>query len=375
MEENEKKVITTVLVLTSRDVGNDGGEASLMESKRKFLLKEGVALKYFLFRKRKIEEVKKCTVGKPMSRWTIFFPFLWLLPLMSQIKKEKVQWLVISSPFLYFSMPIFLLLKLKGLRVSLDYQGCLEELLEYNHIDKPYYRRLSVYLVLKLFEFIFVKFCADLVEVVSENGKKYIREKYFYNGRVAVIPCGVEEVFSEEEWFANREKWRARFCISPEEDCFVYCGGLSPWQNVDKVLDFCRENATKKVFIFTSRSNHSYLESLGIPNLNIGFLPHDQMVGALCAFDYGFLLRKSDMTNYVAYPNKYSEYVNARLKVILLSKDIGCISAGSNTFIFMDDLIKGKRMSCQDQSNFQNEAIKTSYGKTIPFLAGIYLAG
>jgi len=60
-------------------------------------------------------------------------------------------------------------------------------------------------------------------------------------------------------------------------------------------------------------------------NVFITSLSHREVTEALCAFDFGILLHRRDVTNHVAFPNKVGEYLNARLRIIIDSEDIGCV--------------------------------------------------
>ena len=64
-------------------------------------------------------------------------------------------------------------------------------------------------------------------------------------------------------------------------------------------------------------------------------------------FDYGLLLRDENITNYIAFPNKFSEYLNARLTILLKNKNIGCFINKiefENFYILSENLnIKHKR--------------------------------
>lgn len=368
--------MTNVIVMTSRDLLHDGGEASLMESKRKSLLRLGIEIRYFLFSNVEKEIIGKSSlpVASVFSKWKAFVISLWIFSLVKEIKSKKVRWVVVSSPFLYFYFPVFYFLKKKyRLRISLDFQGCVEEFIEYNHLRKPYAVRFVVFLIFKVFEFFFVRFCVDLAEVVSNNGGKYLKRKYGFKGDIVIIPCGVDAVYDHADVSKFRKKWRDAFNIDSDDVCFVYCGGLSPWQNVDKVVDYAL-SVDFPVYIFTSKQNHHHLKSFGAANLHVHSLSHREMLEALCAFDFGFLLRDRDLTNYVAYPNKYSEYINARLRVVLLNRDIGCISERKELYLSFEEINSEGFVGDRVEDHVFREEVKlTSYSHTIKSLADFYL--
>ena len=73
-----------------------------------------------------------------------------------------------------------------------------------------------------------------------------------------------------------------------------------------------------RVHFFVPRAHHAELAGLALANVRFGFLPSEQLQNALCAFDYGLLMRRAEgLANSFAFPLKASEYANARLGILL----------------------------------------------------------
>jgi len=209
------------------------------------------------------------------------------------------------------------------LAVSVDLQGALEEITEYAMMGGGVRSRV-LYYILRRQERRLVERVADVVEVVSHNFARYVRERYpRFKGEIAVVPCGLSTAFDDHAYAENRAHWRCKLAIEPHRPAAVYVGGLYKWQRVNEVVDFARRRQDWQFYLFVRGDT----TSLGdIPaNVRISWLSHKDLLEALCAFDYGFLLRNEDVTNWVAFPNKAAEYLNARLKVIVDTKNVGCI--------------------------------------------------
>jgi hypothetical protein len=137
------------------------------------------------------------------------------------------------------------------------------------------------------------------------------------------VPCGVAEDLSEGKYQQLRDKWRATLSIKENECAAVFAGGVSKWQCIDDVMSFF-VNFDGRVFLFTSKTNIEFLKKR-YPSINVEYstFSPEELREALCAFDFGLLPRDIDSTNFVAWPNKASEYYNARLTILLKNKEIG----------------------------------------------------
>jgi glycosyltransferase involved in cell wall biosynthesis len=226
-----------------------------------------------------------------------------------------------------------------GIPVSFDMHGALEELIEYNLAFGSRLASGLLFQSCRRAEAAILQHCADHIEVVSRNMEQYIRDTYpAFPGSVTVVPCGIDAPIDQAAYERKRHHWRDRLGLDPSRPAAVYSGSIAKWQRVDDMLDLARAQPRLQVHLLLV--GDPSLFPVDVPqNVRIASLPHPEAVDALCAFDFGFLLRRSDLTNFVAFPNKVGEYLNARLRIIVDSRNIGCINEElSDAFISVADV-------------------------------------
>jgi hypothetical protein len=167
----------------------------------------------------------------------------------------------------------------------------------------------------------------------------YLKKTYpEFLGVVTRIHCGISKEMDDASYQRNRLYWRARLDLDPTRPAAVYSGSTAEWQRVGDIVDLARARPNAQVYLFLVGKTTTFPRD--VPrNVRIASLSHAELVDALCAFDFGFLLRRSDVTNFVAFPNKVGEYLNARLKIIIDSDNLGCICPEYSTaFIAAGDV-------------------------------------
>lgn len=314
--------MTKILVLTTRDIVSDGGEKTLMLNKQRELEHKGVDFCYWLFR-RNTQGLSKWNEDnggghKFFNTWSLLNKKKILKELESRFKEAgEFDVVLVSGVWLYFLHKELAGLKQQfGFKLHVDFQGAAEELVEYGGGGA----KLLFYLVKRWEKKVF-QYC-DCAEIVAENAIKYLSNEYGYEGDTAHVPCGVSRAFDFSEYDNHRAKWRKTLGMSPCDIGVVYAGGASAWQNINELISMAKNNPAVLFYLFMSAPIKEAVPA----NVKIKSLPHALLVEALCAFDYGFLFRDHDVTNYVAWPNKFSEYVNARLVVLLKNREIGFYS-------------------------------------------------
>lgn len=148
---------------------------------------------------------------------------------------------------------------------------------------------------------------------VSDSMKLYYKEKYSYKKKSIVVPCLSE--FPAKIEFGDRIP-----------NSYVYIGGLSVWQCFDETLKIYKRLRTENsIFHIITRdtdiAKDKVLEIIG--NFDgIEIYPindRTQIPSTLGKFQYGFLIRKDDIVNYVSSPIKFLEYISCGVDVIMTS--------------------------------------------------------
>ncbi len=369
-----------ILVLTTRDIYNDGGEKSLMMAKDKYLKRNEYKLFYYSFRRVFIKssdnEIDRFILKKD-STYTIFYKRKYIKEnIINMIKKNNIQIVVLSGAWLYLLKKELLEIVYQyKVKVSLDYQGTLKEIKEYKTVLNSSILSNLLYRLLRKFENEIINSVADGIEFVSRNALDHIailNPKSLLLKSV-IVSCGISQPISYEEWVEQRKIWRNRFDLCEDDISVVYAGGVSKWQNIDKIINFIQLNPDMKLFIFTSKDNENYIKAnyKVSENTTFEFLENSILLKAMTAFDYGILIRDKNDTNYVAFPNKYSEYINARLTIILENKHIGCypLLKDEQQFIQFSDNIT---FNVNNKKLYDDYILKLSYNTMVQKLIKYY---
>ncbi|WP_075618328.1 glycosyltransferase [Paenisporosarcina indica] len=172
----------------------------------------------------------------------------------------------------------------------------------------------------------YLSFFVDLSIVVSNKLGAYIEEEYkVRNWSKYACSFDIRDWPVEEEYKKIREKVRKNLKISNETKVFVYGGSLAPWQCVEETIYFFKllqknkENIhllflTPEVELAKKMLSQSSIDKNDYTTLSVE--PND-IKNYFIASDYGFLLRKNNLTNKVASPNKFAEYLTAGIKIII----------------------------------------------------------
>jgi glycosyltransferase involved in cell wall biosynthesis len=234
--------------------------------------------------------------------------------------------------------------KLKKSKILIDLQGAFEERIEYGYTLKRFFYYKVEYILFKLAS-VFI----DAILVVSDELEEYCR-KILKNQNIKYlkINCGVSNVISVE----NKLKWRSdvriHLGIEKYTNVFVFSGYRMPWQNIDRIISLFKkidEKYANSHFAFFCNIDDDFNQQLAkeFPkgNYTAKFLKSEDYFKFLSACDVGVIIRDYNMTNKVAFPNKYSDYLNAGL-IILMNDAVPSINKFSNvneipSLIFSED--------------------------------------
>lgn len=232
---------------------------------------------------------------------------------------RSIKAVIISGALAYLSWP---LLRRTGNIIIADIHGPIEEWLEYppKFIKWRLLVRFLVRLV-KILERNVVSKC-NATLVVSHPLEAYVKREY-NSKQVFVIPCGAVSHTTIEDFVSARIEWRKIFGIG-NSPAFVYCGGLSKWQLVDKVcflFNTLKKHVPNGKLLFITpdpKAAMNIASGSGLMQEDVICitLPADKVGMALSACDVGFLLREDNITNKMAFPNKFSDYIRSGLIII-----------------------------------------------------------
>lgn len=253
------------------------------------------------------------------------------LKLLLQTRRPKSM--ILSGVLVWFFIDIIKTYKkyAKECKVFYDAHGVLEELIEYSPSNiKGKFTSYILFLIFRSFEKEILRISEGIL-VVSKNLERYFLETYKDIVRAKaffIIPCSVTEVRNGSMKNLERKHWRDVFGVNDEVLLFVYSGGVSRWQMVEEIIDLFEEKLhpffkNSKMCFFTQQTNLiNYILSkkgYNCSNYIIKSFKGEEVKGPLAACDCGIILRNSNLTNEVAFPNKVSEYIEAGLCVIISS--------------------------------------------------------
>jgi hypothetical protein len=163
---------------------------------------------------------------------------------------------------------------------------------------------------------------------VSQMLIEYWKEKYdFVPDRCAIVPCTYGKAFGREKNEVQMAQLRKALDFHEDDLILVYSGSLAAWQAMDSLkhwLEKILASNPKVKLLFLSKP-HALVQNLKekFPKrVHQRFVSPEEVPGYLDVGDYGLLLREQSVTNQVASPVKFAEYLSRGMKV-LISQNIG----------------------------------------------------
>ena len=145
------------------------------------------------------------------------------------------------------------------------------------------------------------------LSVVSESLKRYVYEKVGSNVDVRVNSCLANQSFKFDD--KERKNLRRKLNIRDNESLLVMStGGDNTWQNTRQVIEMLAGKNFKILNLSKTEFPHE--------NVISRFVPYGEMFKYLCAADAAIIFRKKGITNKVASPVKFSEYVACGLPIL-----------------------------------------------------------
>lgn len=172
---------------------------------------------------------------------------------------------------------------------------------------------------------------SDFRIAVSQALVAHWQERYAYDGEGhAVIPCTLG-VAPQDPAPQERERIRQALGYAPTDLVLVYAGSTAGWQSfglLETLLTRLMKQQPEVKVLFLSRADANTTRLMeGHPDrVQVRWLDPAEVPGTLQACDHGILVREDTLTNRVASPTKFAEYLAAGLPVII-SPHLGDFSA------------------------------------------------
>ncbi|MEP7168717.1 MAG: hypothetical protein ABI855_05050 [Bacteroidota bacterium] len=164
---------------------------------------------------------------------------------------------------------------------------------------------------------------------ISTKLIEYWNESFGYKSSAhVIIPCTLNSDFKGEVPSIDKiKKNREDAGFAADDLILVYSGSVSGWQSFGILQEFLspflKENKSNKILFMSGEdANIQKMISEFPQQVSCKWTDHKDVQKVLSMCDYGILIREKSITNKVASPVKFAEYLSAGLK-ILISEGIG----------------------------------------------------
>lgn len=324
-----------ILFLTTRNILSTSGELRLIKNRAVVMLRKWqINTDFIVLRnKNKISKSESIETGTTnIYALDAYNPITTIKAIKSckndikkRINDEKYDAILLSGvgTLLFY----YLIRKTnKNIKIIADIHGSNVDMIEfakYKNTTRKIYHNL-IFIFEELIQKLLLK-KVDSIFVVSKALKEYVMARYairptqvFYIAPCAVESIGIDNRSSVEEF---REQSRRRYGIKDDEVLFIYSGGVSSWQCIETSINIFNKIHDKGMFSCKMLIlSHQLEEIMPLVNNNKSIitdsLKSEDVFPVLCSGDFAFLIRENLVTNHVAFPNKFLEYVQAGLKII-----------------------------------------------------------
>ncbi len=291
-----------------------------------------------------------------LHRWKLYIPFLALILLFVSSKKIFCRGIFTSNMGLLLRK--FHLVQ----NVVFDARGAQkEEEKEYNVTGDQKINNQIETLEIKAIN------DSDYRISVSRQLVQYWENEYDYQkGKEVIIPCTLAESFTEKT--TNSFDVRKKYGFGENDIVLVYSGSSEGWQSFALLNDWLNrilaENDNVKIIFLAKKEaveNLIFYEN-NTSKIAIDWVKPEEVFDVLSVCDYGILHREKSVTNQVASPTKFAEYLASGLNV-LISPGIGdytemVVNENLGSVLSDDSIITLEKLSPQRKKELRNFALE-----------------
>ena len=231
---------------------------------------------------------------------------------------------------------------------------------------------------------------ADLRISVSNKLVEWWRATYDYGDELhIVIPSSLDSALEEVAFIGDHPQKNKIAGVNEKDVLFAFSAGSGDWQSTDLIASFVEKafsSDPRYKLLFLSRTElkgNSVLEKYKDRVVQV-WVDHFEVPGMLACADYALLLRENSVTNHVASPVKFAEYLHQGLPVIIspnvgdyselvTNSKIGCVW-DNGPLPTLNKLSMDERLRIHEfaKLNFSKRCAKLagSYGKLASFIKG-----
>lgn len=165
---------------------------------------------------------------------------------------------------------------------------------------------------------------SDYRIAVTEKLIDYWHKQYSYaSGKHVVIPCTLNSSFSPKTpTDIEKKQARENIGLQSQDIVLAYSGSTAGWQSFSILYNYLapflnQKSDNKVLFLSKPDANIQQLEKEFPGQIMQKWVNHQEVPIVLSACDMGILIREDSVTNRVASPTKFAEYLSAGLQVII----------------------------------------------------------
>ena len=285
-----------------------------------------ISLRGYFGNRKKIKKELSDAIVLPMfpgfHRWRTNLGLLYLLTL---IKKPRA---IIARSVLATQLALSIKRRKRTYKVIYDGRGAISaEWHEYGVVSHPEMLTQIHELEKEVIN------QTDFRIAVSEQLVKLWQSEFNYqSNKHVIIPCTLNSVF-EKIIVTDEAVQKARELIGLKKNdiVFIYSGSIAGWQSFELLNNFFKttlklSSNNKVLFLSDKDKSITELQSRFPDQVFNKKVPHIEVPNFLVSGDYGILLREQSVTNNVASPVKFAEYLACGLGVVI-SENLGDYSS------------------------------------------------